>query len=427
MKVLLATNMDDLDEAIASEAGIEVVCNPVQYREDVIRIAEETEPDVIVITPWLEGNMDIIDVVYQLRSLDIRVVFIAGSLTQDDLTVKRILELGVYDILFGEIRIGQVLDKIFNPTPLSQEPSLKDIDKSGHTDQKTTENALLNHDKEDYSEEERESALSKLVKIGGGIRKNIPSIAVPKLTKRAHNARRLEKLIAVCSPVQAGKTFVSTNLATIIALEGYATALVDIDYKKFSIHTWLNCPGGEDGLYQALNDNSDPMEYAYQPDYIPGLYVFTNDPGEEALLISDKNLVSLLESIQNYVDVIILDTPGDFNAPVVRTAINISSTLMIVSDPDFSHLLSIQKVIDNLPDDFDFEKCVVIANQLIDSEKLPVDDAEKATGMKVSCVISSNPRSVLESIKVGIPAVMFDQEIKKAFQDLVYRELAQAG
>ncbi|WP_027365834.1 P-loop NTPase family protein, partial [Desulfotruncus alcoholivorax] len=110
----------------------------------------------------------------------------------------------------------------------------------------------------------------------------------------------------------------------------------------------------------------------------------------------------------------------------IKTLINVAGMLVIVNDPDFSHLLRIQREIDNLPDDFDFDKCVIVANQIIESDKLPADDAEKATGMKVSCTIPCKPRSVFESIKVGIPAVLFDQEIKQAFEELVVNELAQA-
>lgn len=420
----MATNMDDLNDAITSEAGIEVVSDPAQYREDVIQIAEQTEPEVIVLTAWLDGNMDIIDVVYQLRSLDIRVVFIAGTLTQDDLTIKRILELGVNDILFGEIRIGQVLEKIFNPTPLLQGP----VDKSVVLGQKSADYAMPNYDEDTEAEGERENAFSKLAKIGGDIRKNIPSVTVPKLPKKVSAIKVLDKVVTVCSPVPTGKTFVAVNLATVIAQEGYTVALVDTDYKKFSIHTWLKCPDGEEGLSKALNNNhTDPILCAYQPDYIPGLYVFTNDPFENTPLISDKSLVLLLESLQKYVDIIIVDTPGDFSVPVTKTALNLSGTLMIVVDFDASHLKKVEKEIYTLPDEFNMDKFVVIANQLIDSVKLPFEDIEKATNMKVSCIIPNYSQIILESIKTGLPVVMFDREIKNLFEELMYSELAQAG
>ncbi|WP_169726464.1 P-loop NTPase family protein, partial [Desulfotruncus alcoholivorax] len=95
--------------------------------------------------------------------------------------------------------------------------------------------------------------------FGGDLKKNI-SVSVPRLPKKANNNGKssLEKVVAVSSPVQSGKTFVAVNLAVTVVQEGYKIALVDIDYKKFSVHTWLNCPPGEDGLQQALNDNSDP-------------------------------------------------------------------------------------------------------------------------------------------------------------------------
>lgn len=426
IKVLLATNVDDLDDAIMSENGIEVVCKPVQYREAAVELAEQTKPDVAVISSWLEGNTDIIDVVYKLRSLDIRVIFIAGTLTSEDLTVKRILELGVYDILWGEIRIGQVLEKIFDPTPASKGLSLMGVNKSGYKEKKQVQTPVTDDfDSEPENEEGTKSPFSKLAKISGDLRKSIPSI--PRLPKRSVNGKPLEKVVAVCSPVPAGKTFVAVNLAAAMAQEGHTVALVDADYKKFGVHTWLNCPAGEEGLAGALQDVADPIAYAYQPGYLPGLSVFTSDPGEKTPLINDKSLIMFLQELQQHVDLVIVDTPGDFSAPITGTVINAAGLLVIVSDPDFSHLLRIQREIDNLPEDFDFDKCVIVANQIIESDKLSPEDAEKATGMKVSCTIPGRPRSVLESIKVGIPAVMFDRDIKQAFEKLLVNELAQVG
>ncbi|MTI84397.1 MAG: hypothetical protein FH756_10930 [Firmicutes bacterium] len=117
VKVLLATNEEQLDNAIAEENEIELVSRPVYYLEAVLSIAQQHKPDVVVITSWLEGQTDVTNVIYKLRIMEMRVIFIAGLLTPDDSIVKKICEFGVYDILFGEITIGLVINKIYTPTP----------------------------------------------------------------------------------------------------------------------------------------------------------------------------------------------------------------------------------------------------------------------------------------------------------------------
>lgn len=163
VKVLLATNEEQLDNAIAGENGIQLVSSPVYYLEAVLPVAEQQRPDVVVITSWLEGEIDITDIIYRLRMMEMRVIFIAGFLTRDDPIIKKICEYGVYDILFGEVTIGQVINKIFNPTPTSQGLSLigklpehKDHDSKP---QKEKRQILKNIFKKERSEQKSSSSI----------------------------------------------------------------------------------------------------------------------------------------------------------------------------------------------------------------------------------------------------------------------------
>ncbi|MBO8128930.1 MAG: P-loop NTPase [Peptococcaceae bacterium] len=402
MKVLLATSMEDLEDALEAAQGSSFsVIAKVRSREDVVTYSSELRPDTVVLSPELSGQMDILDVIYQLRSLDIRIVFIAGSLDPGDVTITKIIEYGVRDIIFGEIRIGQVID----------------ILKSASGNQNVSVPKQLEPFDED--EEEHEGPLKRIVRLGGEVKKSIPRVSL----RTRKSVSEIENVIAVCSPTSSGKTFVAVNLATALAQQGYTVALLDCDIRSHAVYAWLNCPTGEEGLVRAMQDTEDPLAHAFQPHFIPGLYVITNDPFENKTLLTEKKLIGLIKALAGVVDLVIIDTPGEFSMPVTKTAIDLAGTVILVADPDYNHLLKLQAEMDGLPEDFNFEKMVVVANNFPDSEKLPVDDVQKAAGLNVACVLPAKP-TVPESIKAGIPVVLYDSELRETFEKLLAEPFA---
>ncbi|MBA1336524.1 MAG: hypothetical protein HPY66_2959 [Firmicutes bacterium] len=115
MKVLLATNIRALDEGIKSLCNGSVEFpNEVYYREAVERAAENA--NVAVLSESLPGEKDISDVIYGLRCMGVRVIFLAGNWSN---AARAALAAGVYDILFDPVRPEDVAELIERPRSFS--------------------------------------------------------------------------------------------------------------------------------------------------------------------------------------------------------------------------------------------------------------------------------------------------------------------
>jgi hypothetical protein len=249
LKVLTATNVEQLDKAIADD--FELVDNPVHYREAVVQIAQKEKPDVVVITAWLEGTANIVDIVYELRSLDIRVVFLAGTLNPSDPTVQEVAKLSVYDILFGEISIGQVIDKIQNPTPASQGMTL--INGSGYVQEKGSGQKVTGKVKLDYKEDTeddtcKESRLQKFLNIRNQLPKGISLPKLPSFKRKdspKENGVRYipHHIITVWNPIGGPlKSLTALNLAATATEQEFDAALINFNLTSPLLDKWFKIP-----------------------------------------------------------------------------------------------------------------------------------------------------------------------------------------
>jgi capsular exopolysaccharide synthesis family protein len=118
------------------------------------------------------------------------------------------------------------------------------------------------------------------------------------------------RIVAVSSSVSGeGKTFVSINLAGIIALSGKKTVIIDLDLRKPKIHLGLflendlgmsNLLVGQCGIYDCAQKTSIEMLDVITAGPIPP------NPSE---LILNKNFLKIVEELKEVYDVIVIDNP----------------------------------------------------------------------------------------------------------------------
>lgn len=109
MRILLATGIESLDTKLKNE----LVSEGHEVKEAYYREADMEGFDLVVLSPSLPGEKDPVDMIYSLREEDTRVVLLAGSMSESEL--KKVISLGVYDILFDPIKHTDVMDVIKNP------------------------------------------------------------------------------------------------------------------------------------------------------------------------------------------------------------------------------------------------------------------------------------------------------------------------
>ena len=105
-----------------------------------------------------------------------------------------------------------------------------------------------------------------------------------------------------------GKTFVSSNLAYLLAAAGKRVLLVDCDLRRGTIHKYFNLqpsPGCSDVLTHAVS-----LEEAIQPTMIPNFFVlprgaYPKDPSE---LMMSEDFKVLIQNLSQGFDLVVIDT-----------------------------------------------------------------------------------------------------------------------
>ncbi|MEL7938652.1 polysaccharide biosynthesis tyrosine autokinase [Pseudomonas delhiensis] len=106
-----------------------------------------------------------------------------------------------------------------------------------------------------------------------------------------------------------GKTFVSSNLAAVIAQTGQRVLLVDVDMRKGYLHKVLNS-GDENGLSDILVKRCD-FNTAVRATEIEGFHFIPRGqiPPNPSELLMHPNFTAFLEEAGRQFDLVILDTP----------------------------------------------------------------------------------------------------------------------
>ncbi|PAA23212.1 MULTISPECIES: polysaccharide biosynthesis tyrosine autokinase [Pseudomonas] len=108
---------------------------------------------------------------------------------------------------------------------------------------------------------------------------------------------------------KVGKSFVSANLAAVIAQSGQRVLLVDVDMRKGYIHKMFDIPV-ENGLSDLLAKRCD-LNTATHKTEVENLFVIGRGqiPPNPSELLMHKNFSEFLEQVSAQYDLVILDTP----------------------------------------------------------------------------------------------------------------------
>lgn len=117
-------------------------------------------------------------------------------------------------------------------------------------------------------------------------------------------------LIMISGPApEVGKSFISTNLAAILAQSNKRVLIIDADMRRGYLHKYFNIENTP-GLADYLN-NQQNLDAIIKPSEISGLSVITRgkSPTNPSELLSSAKFAALLEQLSPLYDHIIIDTP----------------------------------------------------------------------------------------------------------------------
>ncbi|MEJ5038308.1 polysaccharide biosynthesis tyrosine autokinase [Acinetobacter johnsonii] len=154
-------------------------------------------------------------------------------------------------------------------------------------------------------------------------KKNIPILAVKNSDDIAIESLRSMRtaihfalssarnnMITISGPApEVGKSFISTNLATILAQSDKRVLIIDADLRRGYLHKYFNLDT-QPGLTDLLNGQQS-LETVIRHTEVPGLSVISRgkSPANPSELLSSNQFKNLLEQMSEKFDHVIIDTP----------------------------------------------------------------------------------------------------------------------
>lgn len=123
-------------------------------------------------------------------------------------------------------------------------------------------------------------------------------------------ANAKNNIIMIAGPApEVGKSFISTNLATIFAQSNKKILLIDADMRRGYMHKYFNLDV-KPGLSELLSNQADLSQVIHQTD-VAGLSLITRgkNPTNPSEMLSSQQFKLLLENLDQQYDHIIIDTP----------------------------------------------------------------------------------------------------------------------
>lgn len=117
-------------------------------------------------------------------------------------------------------------------------------------------------------------------------------------------------IIMISGPApELGKSFISTNLATILAQSDKRVLIIDADLRRGYLHKYFNLDT-QPGLTELLNGQQS-LDTVIRPTEVPGLSVISRgkSPANPSELLSSNQFKNLLEQMSEKFDHVIIDTP----------------------------------------------------------------------------------------------------------------------
>ncbi|KUG05255.1 ggdef domain protein [hydrocarbon metagenome] len=161
MKVLLATGIKKIEEELGQYEGYYHCYN----RYVVMDLVEVIKPDVVIVSPLLSGDEDLISsVIKPLRDENIRIIFCPGNPDYNDARnwMQQLIGWGIYDYVYDFVTTEKILDKIENPGKLKDLP--QDIVNEASKSEAASFIDLLPEDEEENLEKAFQNPLKKLRK-----------------------------------------------------------------------------------------------------------------------------------------------------------------------------------------------------------------------------------------------------------------------
>lgn len=365
IRVLQADGYTKFTEPLRTLKDV-VLVGIASKREEVIEKCKTLQPDVVILSPDIEGDTDMLEIVDKISG-KVRIIFVNPSkLPQIDR--RMLLE---YNVEFLDyLTIGALEFQI------KKSSSLQFDDKKV-----AYENVLPD----------------STLKYG-----------------------KIPNLIVVASAKSVGKTMVAVNLAVKLAEAGNLTVLIDLTEDQ-DINVWLKVGGNKDGLLKVFRGAGNIEKIAWIPSKlnIDNLMVLTGDSSVYRITYERKGLGTVLKKLSDFADYVVVDLPNGFQTIQSDVTISSAGRVFFLTDTGPARLEKTVNALNSLTKRYAKpDKFTVILNNVADDYTEPITYIKQNTGMDVSFILPSRPKEMNESIKDGEPICLYNPEFSNKFTEI---------
>jgi pilus assembly protein CpaE len=226
------------------------------------------------------------------------------------------------------------------------------------------------------------------------------------------------RVITLFSPKGGtGKTALACNMGAMYAKRlKKRTLLIDLDLQFGDVAIMLGADPRSTllDLVMSHGDLDADKVGGFVTHHESGLHVLPAPMRpEDAELVTEDRLASLLTAVKQSYDVVLIDTPPNFNATVL-TALDRTDDLLIIASLDIPAIKSVKVCMQTLEMlHYPLDRCHVVLNRADSKVGLKKDDIAKTLGKPVRFPIPSD-RAVPTAVNRGVPVVMTDPKSKVA-------------
>lgn len=327
MRVILAAGDPDLHRALAAAAGVTVVAD-LHYREALTQLRADTQVDVAVVSTRLPGRLPLFHALLPLRMAGVRVVVVGPPPKLAEMA--ELVLLGVYDWQVGERTLAEIAAALTAPATLGHALAILAAQEEDVADARQR---LLRRLMQQRFRASGPTAVKEQELAGRRAHKGITeSDPEPPQGGRDAQPPPLRPVVAVWSPLSAGKSFVAAELGAALGAGGVPVLLVDLDLKTRGLAGRLCLPDDERRLAAALT--ADPLQGALPEGLKVWDRVWVYAGGGAVEAHADVSAVHrVLETGTPAADWCAVDLPG--TGAVVEPILTAAHLVVFVADPDW--------------------------------------------------------------------------------------------
>ncbi len=238
---------------------------------------------------------------------------------------------------------------------------------------------------------------------------NVSSLAPPPVVVAGAGAQG-RVLTVFSTKGGAGKSFVATNLAVVLARSSAApVCIIDADLQFGDVAVMLKLVPQHtiaDAVASITRMDSALMKSLLVRHEPSGLYALPA-PTEPAFAdqIGAEDVIRIIEMVKQFCGYIVVDTPSYFTEVVIRL-LEECDDIVLVAGMDVPNIKNVKLGINtlrllNLPT----TKVKLVLNRANSKVKIDVSEVERALGLKADTLVPSDI-SVPQSINKGVPVVL---------------------